>query len=146
MISGCFFAGCSMKAMGTKWNDSPTEGSQPFDADHGGFIMGEGAGVIILESLESALARGAKIYAESIGYVASCDAYHTTTPAPEGRGLAACMEMAIANEGIEKSEVRYINTHGASTGYNDKFEMMVFKMVFGIMQSIRALSYPLQNP
>ncbi len=131
-ITPLIFAGfCSMKAMGTKWNDSPTEGSRPFDADRGGFIMGEGAGVIILESLESALARGAKIYAECIGYGASCDAYHITTPAPEGRGLAACMEMAIADGGIEKSEVKYINAHGTSTDYNDKFETMAFKTVFG---------------
>jgi len=131
-ITPLIFAGfCSMKAMGTKWNDCPTEGSRPFDADRGGFIMGEGAGVIILESLESALARGAKIYAECVGYGASCDAYHITTPAPEGRGLAACMEMAISDGNIDKTEVKYVNAHGTSTDYNDKFETMAFKTVFG---------------
>ena len=131
-ITRLIFAGfCSMKAMGTQWNDSPTEGSRPFDADRAGFIMGEGAGVILLESLESAKARGAKIYAECIGYGASCDAYHITTPAPEGRGLAACMEMALAQSGIDKTDVKYINAHGTSTNYNDKFETMAIKAVFG---------------
>lgn len=131
-ITPLIFAGfCSMKAMGTQWNDAPTEGSRPFDADRGGFIMGEGAGVVILESLESAKARGAKIYAECVGYGATCDAYHITTPAPEGRGLASCMEMALMDGGLEKTEVKYINAHGTSTNYNDKFETMAFKTVFG---------------
>lgn len=121
----------SMKAMTTKYNDDPTKGSRPFDADRGGFVMGEGAGVVVLESLDSALARGAKIYCEMAGYGATCDAHHITTPAPEGRGLAAAMEMAIAQSGMAKTDVNYVNAHGTSTAYNDKFETMAFKSVFG---------------
>jgi 3-oxoacyl-[acyl-carrier-protein] synthase II len=127
----CFAGFCAMKAMNTKFNDDPKAGSRPFDAGRGGFIMGEGAGVILLESLESAKARGAEIYAEMVGYGATCDAYHITTPAPEGRGLAAAMEMALEESGIEKEEVSYVNAHGTSTAYNDKFETMAIKTVFG---------------
>lgn len=127
----CFAGFTAMKAMNTDFNDNPKAGSRPFDADRGGFIMGEGAGVIVLESLESALARGAPIYAEMVGYGATCDAHHITTPAPEGRGLAAAMEMALAASGMDKSEVSYINAHGTSTPYNDKFETMAIKTVFG---------------
>ena len=93
--------------------------------------MGEGAGVILLESLESAKARGAEIYAEMVGYGATCDAHHITTPAPGGRGLAAAMEMALEESGIEKEDVSYLNAHGTSTPYNDKFETMAIKSVFG---------------
>ena len=120
-----------MKAMNTNFNDNPTGGSRPFDAGRGGFIMGEGAGVILIESLESAKKRGAKIYAELVGYGATCDAHHITTPAPEGRGLAAAMEMAIGMSEMEKSDINYINAHGTSTAYNDKFETMAIKTVFG---------------
>jgi len=127
----CFAGFCAMKAMNTNFNDDPKAGSRPFDANRGGFIMGEGAGVILLESLESAKKRGAKIYAEMVGYGATCDAYHITTPAPEGRGLAAAMEMALKESGIDKKEVSYINAHGTSTAYNDKFETMAIKTVFG---------------
>mmetsp|Transcript_11425 Transcript_11425/g.21108 ORF Transcript_11425/g.21108 Transcript_11425/m.21108 type:complete len:463 (-) Transcript_11425:94-1482(-) len=121
----------SMKAMTTKYNDNPKAGSRPFDADRGGFVMGEGAGVVVLESLESALARGAHVYCEIVGYGATCDAHHITTPAPEGRGLAAAMEMAIKQSGMEKTDINYVNAHGTSTAYNDKFETMAFKAVFG---------------
>jgi len=121
----------SMKAMTTDYNDDPKAGSRPFDADRGGFVMGEGAGVIVLESLDSALARGAKIYCEMVGYGATCDAHHITTPAPEGRGLAAAMEMAISQSGMDKTQISYVNAHGTSTAYNDKFETMAFKSVFG---------------
>lgn len=127
----CFAGFCAMKAMNTKFNDEPKAGSRPFDAGRGGFIMGEGAGVILLESLESAKARGAEIYAEMVGYGATCDAYHITTPAPGGRGLAAAMEMALEESGIEKEDVSYLNAHGTSTPYNDKFETMAIKSVFG---------------
>lgn len=127
----CFAGFCAMKAMNSKFNDNPKAGSRPFDAGRGGFIMGEGAGVIVLESLESAKARGAEIYAEMVGYGATCDAHHITTPAPEGRGLAAAMEMALGESGIEKEEVSYVNAHGTSTAYNDKFETMAIKTVFG---------------
>lgn len=121
----------SMKAMTTDYNDEPQKGSRPFDADRGGFVMGEGAGVVVLESLESAKKRGAKIYCEMVGYGATCDAHHITTPAPEGRGLAAAMEMAIDQSGLKKTDINYVNAHGTSTNYNDKFETMAFKSVFG---------------
>ena len=127
----CFAGFTAMKAMNTGFNDNPKAGSRPFDAGRGGFIMGEGAGVVVLESLESAKARGAKIYAEMVGYGATCDAHHITTPAPEGRGLAAAMEMALGESGIEKTDVSYVNAHGTSTPYNDKFETMAIKTVFG---------------
>lgn len=127
----CYAGFTAMKAMNTDFNDNPKGGSRPFDAARGGFVMGEGAGVILLESLESAKARGAKIYAELVGYGATCDAHHITTPAPEGRGLAAAMEMALEESGIEKTDVNYINAHGTSTPYNDKFETMAIKKVFG---------------
>lgn len=127
----CFAGFCAMKAMSTKYNDEPTKGSRPFDADRGGFVMGEAAGVVLIESLESAKARGAEIYCELTGYGATCDAYHITTPAPEGRGLAAAMEMAVEMSDIDKEEIGYINAHGTSTNYNDKFETMAIKTVFG---------------
>lgn len=127
----CYAGFCAMKAMATKYNDDPEAGSRPFDADRGGFVMGEGAGVVVLESVTSAKARGAKIYCELVGYGASCDAHHITTPAPGGKGLAAAMEMAIAQSGMEKTDVNYINAHGTSTAYNDKFETMAIKTVFG---------------
>lgn len=127
----CFAGFCAMKAMNTNYNDNPKGGSRPFDANRGGFIMGEGAGVVLLESLESAKARGAKIYCEIVGYGATCDAHHITTPAPEGRGLAAAMEMAIGMSGMKKEDISYLNAHGTSTAYNDKFETMAIKTVFG---------------
>jgi len=126
----CYAGFSSMKAVNTKFNDNPTAGSRPFDADRGGFVMGEGAGVILIESLDSAKKRGAKIYCELVGYGATCDAHHITTPAPGGRGLAAAMEMAIKMSNMEKSDINYINAHGTSTAYNDKFETMAIKTVF----------------
>ncbi len=105
--------------------------SIPFDAERSGFVMGEGAGALVLESLEHALARGAHIYAEVIGYGATCDAHHITTPAPDGEGGARAMELAIKEAGIEKNKVAYINAHGTSTKYNDKFETAAIKTVFG---------------
>mmetsp|Transcript_432 Transcript_432/g.621 ORF Transcript_432/g.621 Transcript_432/m.621 type:complete len:465 (-) Transcript_432:47-1441(-) len=127
----CFAGFCAMKAMQTKYNDDPKAASRPFDAGRGGFVMGEGAGVVVLESLESAKKRGAKIYAELVGYGTTCDAHHITTPAPEGRGLAAAMEMCIGMSKISKESVSYVNAHGTSTNYNDKFETMAIKTVFG---------------
>lgn len=127
----CFAGFCAMKAMNTGYNDNPTAGSRPFDLNRGGFIMGEGAGVILLESLESAKLRGAKIYCELVGYGATCDAYHITTPAPGGRGLASAMEKAISMSGMNKEDISYLNAHGTSTAYNDKFETMAVKTVFG---------------
>lgn len=131
-ITPLAFAGfCAMKAMNTNYNDNPEASSRPFDADRGGFIMGEGAGVILIESLESAKKRGAKIYCELVGFGATCDAYHITTPAPEGRGLAKAMNIALSQSGMDKEHVSYINAHGTSTAYNDKFETMAIKAVFG---------------
>lgn len=131
-ITPLVFAGfCAMKAMNTQYNDDPTKGSRPFDAGRGGFVMGEGSGVVLIESLESAKKRGADIYCELVGYGATCDAHHITAPAPGGRGLAASMEMAVKMSGMDKKDVNYINAHGTSTNYNDKFETMAFKTVFG---------------
>jgi 3-oxoacyl-[acyl-carrier-protein] synthase II len=127
----CFAGFCAMKAMQTEYNDNPQAASRPFDNDRGGFVMGEGAGVVLLESLDSALARNAKIYCELVGYGATCDAHHITTPAPGGKGLAAAMEMAVTMSGMDKTDVSYINAHGTSTNYNDKFETMAIKTVFG---------------
>lgn len=109
----------------------PKKASTPFDKNRSGFVMGEGAGVVILEELDHAIARGAKIYAEVVGYGATCDAYHITSPSPEGEGAARAMKQAIDEAGIELNEVSYINAHGTSTPYNDKFETIAIKDVFG---------------
>lgn len=121
---------CSMKAMSTR-NDDPKTASRPFDVDRDGFVMGEGAGLLLLESLEHALARGARILGEVAGFGMSADAYHITSPAPEGEGAARSMRCAISDAGIEPSQIKYINAHGTSTPYNDKFESMAIKSVFG---------------
>ena len=119
-----------MKALSTR-NDEPEKASRPFDSERDGFIMGEGSGVIILESLENAVNRGAKIYAEIIGYGMSSDAYHITTPAPEGEGAARCMKAALRDADIEPESVNYINAHGTSTKYGDELETAATKAVFG---------------
>jgi 3-oxoacyl-[acyl-carrier-protein] synthase II len=119
----------NMKALSTR-NDDPQHASRPFDKDRDGFVIGEGSGIIILESLEHALARKAKIYAELIGYAATADAYHITSPDPEAKGVARCMQLALADAGIAPDEVSYINAHGTSTPFNDKFETLAIKKVF----------------
>lgn len=121
---------CAMKALSTM-NDDPKSASRPFDAERDGFVMGEGAGFIILEELEHAKNRGAKIICEMTGYGATDDAYHITSPIPGGEGGAKAMEFAIKDSGIEPSDIDYINAHGTSTNYNDKFETAAIKSVFG---------------
>lgn len=124
------FAGfCSMKAMSTN-NDDPKHASRPFDAERDGFVMGEGAGFVVLEELEHAKARGARIICEMVGYGATDDAYHITSPIPGGEGGAKAMELAIQDAGIEPADVTYINAHGTSTKYNDSFETSAIKSVF----------------
>jgi 3-oxoacyl-[acyl-carrier-protein] synthase II len=121
---------CAMKAMSTR-NDRPEQASRPFDRNRDGFVMGEGAGVLVLESLDHALARGARIYCELAGYAATCDAYHITQPDPEGKGLSMAMSRALASAGAAPTDIDYINAHGTSTPYNDKFETLAIKKVMG---------------
>ena len=121
---------CAMKAMSTR-NDAPEKASRPFDKNRDGFIMGEGAGVLVLESLEHAQARGARIYCELAGYAATCDAFHITQPDPEGKGLSMAMKRALAAAEVLPEQIDYINAHGTSTPYNDKFETLAIKKVFG---------------
>ncbi len=121
---------CALRAMSTR-NDEPERASRPFDIDRDGFVMGEGAGVLVLESLEHAKKRGAKIYAEVVGYGMSADAYHMTDPAPGGEGAVRCMRMAIRDAGLDLQDVDYINAHGTSTPVGDKSEIAAIKTVFG---------------
>ena len=112
-------------------NDAPEKASRPFDKDRDGFVMGEGAGVLVLETLEHALKRGANIIAEVAGYGMTADAYHLTSPAPEGEGAKRSMQLALEDAGLEPEDIDYINAHGTSTDYNDKFETMAIKGAFG---------------
>ncbi|HTK89918.1 MAG TPA: beta-ketoacyl-ACP synthase II [Verrucomicrobiae bacterium] len=121
---------CQMKAMSTR-NEEPTKASRPFDAERDGFVCGEGGGLVILESLEHARRRDARIYAEVVGYGMTGDAHHMTAPDPEGDGAARAMAAALRDGGLEPSAVGYINAHGTSTPYNDKFETLAIKRVFG---------------
>ncbi len=120
----------AMKALSTR-NSEPEKASRPFDADRDGFVMGEGAGILIIERLESAIDRGAKVYAEIVGYGMTADAYHITSPSPGGEGGARCMRMALRDGGTDPSEVNYINAHGTSTKYGDELETNAIKRVFG---------------
>ena len=120
----------SMKAMSTR-NEAPEKASRPFDARRDGFVMSEGGGILVLETLEHALSRGAHIYAEVVGYGCTDDAYHITAPDPEGAGARKSMEKALVDGGISPEEVDYINAHGTSTVLNDKFETLAIKHVFG---------------
>ncbi|WP_426753247.1 beta-ketoacyl-ACP synthase II [Myxococcus sp. Y35] len=119
-----------MKALSTR-NDDPAAASRPFDKDRDGFVMGEGAGILVLEEMEAAKKRGANILAEVVGYGANSDAYHVTQPAPEGEGAARCMRLALQSAGLNPEDVGYINAHGTSTPFNDANETKAIKAVFG---------------
>jgi 3-oxoacyl-[acyl-carrier-protein] synthase II len=119
-----------MKALSTN-NDNPEGASRPFEKGRDGFILAEGAGIVVLEEYEAAKKRGAKIYAELVGYGLSGDAYHLTAPAPGGEGAARCIKMALNGAGVKPEEVTYINAHGTSTHFNDLYETMAIKSVFG---------------
>ena len=131
VITPLAFAGfCSMRALSTR-NDEPEKASRPFDKDRDGFVMGEGSGILIIEELDHALERGAKIYAEIAGYGLSGDAYHVSAPHPEGDGAVNCMAMAIESAGLKPDDVDYINAHGTSTQLNDLSETKAVKKLFG---------------
>jgi 3-oxoacyl-[acyl-carrier-protein] synthase II len=121
----------AMRALSTKRNDEPTKASRPFDADRDGFVMADGAGILVLEALEHAVARRARIHAEVVGYAATDDASHITLPAPGGRGAAGSMTRALADAGLTTDDIDYINAHGTSTGPNDRSETAAIKTVFG---------------
>jgi 3-oxoacyl-[acyl-carrier-protein] synthase II len=121
---------CSMKALSTR-NDQPEKASRPFDRERDGFVIAEGSGILVLEELERAKSRGARIYGEVIGYGCSADAHHLTAPAPGGEGAARSMKMAMESARVAPDQIDYINAHGTSTPLNDKFETMAIKTAFG---------------
>ncbi|MBQ9804552.1 MAG: beta-ketoacyl-ACP synthase II [Lentisphaeria bacterium] len=126
---------CALKALSTR-NDDPLHASRPFDRDRDGFVMSEGAGVLVLEELGHAVRRGAPILAEVVGYGATADAYHITSPAPDGNGDARAIQMALRHAGITPDELDYLNAHGTSTSLNDKYETMALKSVFGQAENL----------
>ncbi|MDE5092047.1 MAG: beta-ketoacyl-ACP synthase II [Trichodesmium sp. St18_bin3_1_1] len=129
----------SVKALSTR-NDDPTSASRPFDRDRDGFVMGEGGGILILEELEYALSRGARIYAEIVGYGMTCDAYHITSPVPDGEGASRAIQLAIKDAGLTPAQISYINAHGTSTRANDTTETKAIKKVLGEIASQVAIS------
>jgi len=130
---------CSMRALSRR-NDAPEKASRPFELNRDGFVMGEGSGILVLEEMERARARGVKIYAELAGYGATADAYHMTAPSPGGEGAARAMRTALSSAGMSPEEVGYVNAHGTSTDLNDKYETMAIKTVFGSHVSKLAIS------
>ena len=130
-MTACFTGFTIIKALCTKFNDAPEKASRPFDRDRAGFIMSEGAAVLVLEELEHAKARGAKIYAELAGYGLSCDAYHLTAPDPSGEQGARAIRLALEDAGLKPEDVQYYNAHGTSTPINDPLETKMLKMAFG---------------
>ncbi|MDR2436302.1 MAG: beta-ketoacyl-ACP synthase II [Puniceicoccales bacterium] len=131
-VSPLSFAGfCAMRAMSTAYNDRPCEASRPFDAARDGFVMANGSGVVVLETLQHAIARKARVYCELAGYSASCDAYHITSPDPEAKGLIKCFVDLFRETGLSPADVDYINAHGTSTEYNDRIETLAIGNAFG---------------
>ena len=128
-MSDCVAGFNACHALSTR-NDDPEGASRPFDAERDGFVMGEGAAVLIMETLQSAIDRGAKPIAEIVGYGSTADANHITQPAPEGEGAARAMKIAIRKAGLQPEEIGYVNAHGTSTPLNDKYETMAMKGVF----------------
>jgi 3-oxoacyl-[acyl-carrier-protein] synthase II len=140
-ITALGYAGfCQARALTTSFNDCPEKASRPFDKNRSGFVMGEGAGVLVLETLEHAQARGAKIYGELAGFGATDDAYHITAPSPEGKAATRAMQLAMDDAGVRPEEVDYVNAHGTSTELNDKTETMALKKVFGAHAKKLAIS------
>ncbi|MBE9541103.1 MAG: beta-ketoacyl-ACP synthase II [Proteobacteria bacterium] len=121
----------NLGAIATSWNDQPQRSSRPFEKKRNGFVTSEGSGVLILEELEHAKARGAKIYAEIVGYGSTCDAYHAVAPLPSGESAVKCMELSIEEAGIKPKQIEYINAHGTSTMANDEIETVAIKKLFG---------------
>ena len=130
----------AMKALCTDHNDDPAHASRPFDKNRSGFVMGEGAGLVVLETLEHAEARGAHIYAELVGYGSNSDGYHITSPAPHGEYQAKCMRLALNDAGLKPEDVDYINAHGTSTHMNDLCETEAIKTVWGAVAKDVAVS------
>lgn len=131
---------CALKALSTGYNDQPEKACRPFDKNRDGFIMGEGAGIVILEEAEYAIKRGARIYCELAGYGMSGDAYHMTAPDPSGDGGVRCMIASLKDAGVKPEDVNYVNAHGTSTFYNDKIETLAIKKVFGAHAKKLAIS------